>query len=181
MGPFLSASKQEWGRETSPRRSAAPPAPASAYPSASRAHLDQGASWAVAPRASSRDGCIGSGLSESGAGLGPADPPTRRQRAAQVHVSVPAALPSGAPRTCRPRTATAAGGLAGRAGPAFGPARRMWGTRPPSRPPVVEPSRPCPAALGSTSSPPTRRSPCRGPDGGAELLTSRTGDRVCSL
>ena len=39
--------------------------------------------------------------------------PTHKGSAAQGHVSVPAALPSGAPRTCRPRTATAEGGLAG--------------------------------------------------------------------
>lgn len=38
--------------------------------------------------------------------------PAHGGSAAQIHVSVAAALPSGAPRTCRPRTATAGAGRA---------------------------------------------------------------------
>lgn len=89
------------------------PPPLTAASETARPHLDHWASSAASLRASSGDCCIGQGLPGRSGVWSPAPAqPAHWGSAAQVHVSVPAALPSGAPRACRPRTATAGAGPA---------------------------------------------------------------------
>lgn len=80
-------------------------------PSPARPHLDHWASSAPSLRASSAGGCIGRGRrgrGVSGAPLAPGRPTGQRRPSPRVSPS--GASVRRAPRTCRPRTATAAGG-----------------------------------------------------------------------
>lgn len=72
---------------------------------------------------------------------------------AQVHVSVPAALPSGAPRACRPRTATAGAGLAAGGACLLVPAQQTSVGEARPRPRVRGQAQSLPAAPGSSALP----------------------------